>query len=74
MLCSNLPHVLFVPHSLYKQLKISVAVHRVWHKDIKSWSLLIRNILKLLTAEAGVAGKVGTHPILLAIFDSLLIL
>lgn len=73
-LCRNPSHVLLVLCSLDRQLEIRVAVHRVWHKDIKNWSWLIENILKLLTTKIQGTGKVENSPILLAVFDSLLIL
>lgn len=73
VLCRNPSRVLLVPYSLYRQLEISLALHRVWHEDIKIWSRLIGNILKLLTTKIRGAGEAESSPILLAIFDSLLI-
>lgn len=74
MLCRNPPHVLLIPYSLYRQLEICVAVHRVQHKHIKTRSWLIRNILKLLTSKIWGSGKAESSPTLLVLFDSLLIL
>lgn len=72
MLCRNPQCLYLVPYALYRELEISMAAHR--YKDIKNWSQLIRNILKILTTKIQGAGKVESSTFLLAIFDFLLVL